>query len=259
MPSYEKDLIDYLASTGKRSPTKALKNPVLLQRCLSGKAPMALVAKVANALREQLYNIVGIELNPSRMDVANHPAVTGLSNYEKGRVMSALDRKEDSVPLYKQALETCTDPETRGLILVNLANDVAAPKEKEQLFRQAIQEGYTEALVHLGMFLEHSGRTEEALKSLLESVQEGVSLGLPVIGRILLETKSGKELESAIAEVIALAQKAGIEDPANAPFDQLDAQTLARSKEGHLPNLLAMGRIARRKNRRMLDLESAAR
>lgn len=242
MPQYAPDLTDYLAKIGEDKPTDALKDPELLQRALSKEAPIALVGKVAQALE----------------DVDQHPAVTSLSEYERGRVMSALGRKQDSVTLYRQALESCTDPEARGQILVNLANDVDTPTEKEQLLRQAVEEGYNEALVHLGMFLDHNGHTKEALQLLLDSVRKGVGLGIPTIGQIYYKTKRGQELKTALAEVLALAQEAGIEDAANAPFDQFDSQALARSKmTNRFPNLLAISRPIRQAIGRMLDWKEA--
>lgn len=270
MPRYAPDLIDYLMGIGDEAPTKILRDLALLRRSLSRESPMGLVAKVARSLEETLGN------------ANSHPTITELSAYERGRIMSALGHKEKAADMYRKALETCKDPETRGMILVNLANDTDDPKEKEALLRRAIdQEHYYEALAHLGMLLERTGRGEEAFEALLESVSRGISLGIPMLATIVYKMNEREEfnavfnalmraltndgaqdsdttgvpsLDALMEEtgttnprdvilhlLIVLAQKAGITDPVNAPFDQLDAQTLARTPSGKPINILTLG------------------
>lgn len=224
MPKYAPDLTEYLASICEDAPTEALANPDLLRRALSVDAPIGLVAKVAEALE----------------NIDTNPVVGALTLYERGRIMSALGRREESILLYKLALESCTDPKRRGQILVNLANDVESPEEKLQLLRQAVDEGDNEALAHLGMFLNQIGQTEMALNILLASVRKGVSLGIPLIGEMYFKTKSGEELVAALHELYDMAKAAGIEDPVEAPFQQWGSQTVAQSsKTGRIINILA--------------------
>jgi len=223
MPKYAQDLTDYLANIGDQEPTEALGDIDLLSRSLSMVSPLALVGKVAEALE----------------DVDNHPAVITLSLYEKGRVMSALDRRKESVVFYREALEICKDPDLRGFILINLAVDVPDRKEAENILRQAIEEGHNEALVHLGNLLYRRGETEEAIELLLQSICNGVSLGLPILGEIYALTKEGDDLEDALWDMITLAKAAGIEDPVHKPFEQLDAQTFGRAKDGSVINLIS--------------------
>lgn len=197
MPQYAPDLMDYLREIGDRPPTEILENPDLLRRALSNEAPFGLVSIVAQALE----------------NVDQHPVVTGLSTYERGRVMSALGRRKEAADIYRQALETCTDIKIRGLIMTNLANDVSDPKEKEALLRLAIErEHYDDALVPLGMFLYYGKeQRKEGLEVLAKGVSRGVRLGVPVMARIICATERYEDLYGALDSLInALAKKNGI-------------------------------------------------
>lgn len=238
MPKYAPDLTDYLTKLGEGQPTEALEGPELLRRSLSSEAPITLVGRVAQALE----------------NVDEHPVIADLSGYEHGRVLRALGRKEEAVEAYRAALETCTDRETRWCIMMNLANDVDSDEERETLLGTAILEGSTEALAHMGLLLDQSGETETAEEFLLEAIRKGVGLALPLLGQIYMRTKKGDHLRSALEELMELAQSAGIEDAGDAPFDQLDNQTLVRTPDGVLHNLLAKTRPMREMVARSLGL-----
>ncbi len=245
MPKYAEDLTAYLEKIGENPPTAALEDPALLKRALSQESPISLVAKVAEQLE----------------DVDNHPAITELTAYERGRIMSTLGRKEDAIALYKEALETCEDPELKGLISVNLSNDLdgSDPTQREELYRSAMECGNDEVRANFGMFLHQNGRTQEAIAILIEGIKKGVEFCMPVLGQIYVQTMKGEDLDKAMLEIITLAQKAGIKDPANAGFDQLDYQTLARSKDGKTFNIFAvLGPLRRATDRFFKALSSKA-
>ena len=226
MPKYAEDLIAYLERIEQGPPTAALEDPDLLKRALSQKSPISLVAKIAEHLE----------------DVDTHPVIAELTAYERGRIMSALGRKEDAIALYKEAIETCEDPELIGLISVNLSNDLTGsdPVKREELLRSAIDLGNDEAMVNLGMFLFQNNRTQEAVAILIEGLKKGVELCIPNLGQIYMQTMEGEELDKAMIEIITLAQKAGIKDPVNAGFEQLDYQALAQTKDGKSFNIAAV-------------------
>lgn len=231
MPEFAPDLTEYLAEIGEDKPTKALEDPELLRRSLSSEAPPVLVGKVAQALGG---------------DIDRYLASVEFTAYERGRVMSVLGRKEHAVDLYRQVLESSQDSEVRGFALINMANDVGSPGEREKLLWQAVDEGNAEAVVHLAMFLDKNGNTEAALCLLMDGVRRGVDIAIPVIGQIYCGTKSGERLDAAMTELLIVAEKAGIEDVTVAPFDKVDSQSIARSREtGRCPNLLAHGRAMR--------------
>lgn len=222
MPEYAPDLTDYAATIGHILPEEAAEDKAFLRRCLSKESPISLVGLVAHALK----------------DADKHPVLEELSLFERGRVMTALGRARDAEQFYRDALESA-DPETRKLILVNLANEVQSPEEKESLLRQAISEGYDEALVHLGLFLFQQGKTAEAEHILLESVRKGVNMGISLLVRIYYETKERGEFASAIIELFTAAQEAGISDM-DLSFARLLEQALVTDEESGQPvNALA--------------------
>ena len=233
MPEYAKDLMDYLERIGEDKPTKALNNPVMLRRALSKESPIALVGIVAQSLE----------------DAANHPAVKELTEFERARVMSTLGRKSDAIALYKSAFKSSSDSVTRGVILINQANDEDDPCKREELLRKAIdEEKYNEALVHLGLFLEQNGRVDEAIQVLKESIKRGIILGIPVLGMLYYRiSKNPEEDEEINLELIELARQGGIEDDFDFPFDKFDSQTILRSVDGKVLNMLGLSKPVREK------------
>jgi hypothetical protein len=222
MPKYAPDLTEYITKMNDGTPDNSIKDPEFLRRCLSAEAPMVLVGKVADTIE----------------DIDSSPIIAELSKYEQGRVMSALYRREDSVRLYKQALEDCEDPETRGYILCNMATDTPDKKVAEALLRQAVEEGHKEACVHLGLFLHRNKRNDEAISYLEQGIQAGVALGVPILGEIYMLTLNGDQQTLAAANLIEMALKAGIESPEDGAFGQLEAQSYVRTKSGSVFNIL---------------------
>ena len=229
MPQYAPDLTAYLYQFESRKPTAVLQDPVLLQRALSKESPIGLVASVAKSLENK----------------EEHPAITALSTYEKGRVMSATGQHEDATRLYKEALAACTDPQIRGQILVNLAGDATSATEKIGFLQQAIKEGHDEAYAHLGIFYHTSGDANLAMSFLLTSVEKGVTIGIPTISELICRTKRGNELETAFTELMAKAHQAGIEDPIDAPFIEEDLQNIPRSGLRSMVHRMARAEIKR--------------
>lgn len=229
----------YLEEVGEEKPTKALEDPVLLRRCLSQESPPALVAIVArNAETERIDT--GI--------------IDTLSDFEQGRIHSVLGDKKGALTLYRTALATCSNPATRGLILINLAQDTPDPAEQEELLEQAIDGGCDEAFVHLGMLLDKQGRTGEAIECLETSVKKGIGFGVTMLAAIHCVTKKGDDLAAALAGLVELARAAGIEDAltANAPTEQLFVHLVDRRRgpDGKplTPNTLTRCRKLRAEN-----------
>lgn len=240
MPQYAPDLVDYLEELGEDGvPTKALSDPALLQRCLSREAPIVLVGRVA----------AGLE------DVDSHPDIHALSTYERGRVMSALDRREDAVALYEEALAEDSDDETRGYLLVNLGNEVESPY-KEALFHLAIAEGHHQAFLSLGMFFWKQGSNDRAIQALTEGVRSGVAECVPLLGEIFVRVYGNDSdgLGRALTVLYALARESGIPDVVETPFDQFATRLLVRPDAGEKPlNVVALQRPLLRANRPLAD------
>jgi tetratricopeptide (TPR) repeat protein len=198
MPEYAEDLVTYLHEVGEQPPTKMLEDPELTRRALSAESPITLVAKVAEAIE----------------DVDTHPAITTLSDYEKGRVLGVLGRVEEAEELYDNVLQTSEDSNLRGRTLMNKAVHYLQtdPEEAKKLLKKALEdENFKEARITLATLYFRMGKAKKAEECLIKGIKKGESLCIPVLTDLFAETvKTEPELAQIFAQVYQLALQSGI-------------------------------------------------
>jgi tetratricopeptide (TPR) repeat protein len=226
-PEYAQDLLDYTERLGENTPDEALQDPNFKKRALSREAPMVLVYRVASAVE----------------NVDTDPTVQSLTDFERARVLLALDRKKEAYDLYERAYEESGDTEIRALSLLGMSNSISNFGESETLIIRAIEEeGYLDGHVYWATLYFNEKRYDETVDILKTGIRQGnvLSVGMLVYVYAEIYGEDCIEFESLLLEAARLAVDSGIENWWDEPFRQFNQQFFPRTKDGKVVNYVAV-------------------
>jgi len=227
-PQYAPDLLEYTERLGQDDkPYRALNEPDFKKRALSREAPMVLVYRVASAME----------------NVNTDPTVQSLTDFERARVLLALDRKKEAHEFYKKACEESDDSETRALSLIGMSNTISNFGESETLIIRAIEEeGYLDGYVYWATLYFNEKRYDETVDILKTGIRQGNVLCMGMLVHVYagIHGKAPTKFESLLSDAARLAIASGIKDWWDEPFRQFNQQFFPRTKDGKVVNYVAV-------------------
>lgn len=202
---YSEDLLNYYENLGENKPDTILADKEFTKRALSEGSPLSLVRAVAKELEPETLN--GI--------------VETLSTFERASVFVVLGRKEEAMELYNKVLLNSKDKHIRGKTFTMLGKMKVEADGFEELFKQAISEGYFPAFADWALSLWKLGRTEEAKAIARKGYNHLDPKSAYVLVFLMQEENNGQIDESKKMEISEKVESSGLLDAIYASLRKL--------------------------------------